>query len=101
VIELELLRTAQWQLGWRLDNGLSAAAAACVAKYQTSEAGHIIGHTAQHYHGGVGADLTYPVHRFFLWATALDLANGGAEEHLACLGTTLPERVGFEVSVRT
>ena len=98
-IHLELLRTAQWQLGWRLDHGLPARAAACVASYQASEAGHIIGHTAQHYHGGTGADLTYPVHRFFLWATALDLANGGAQAQLESLGGMLPERVGFEECV--
>ena len=98
-IQLELLRTAHWQLGWRLDNGLPALAAACVASYQASEAGHIIGHTAQHYHGGIGADLTYPIHRFFLWATALDLANGGAQAQLESLGGLLPEQVGFEASV--
>lgn len=98
-IQLELLRTAQWQLGWRLDNGLPAENAALVAKYQASEAGHIIGHTAQHYHGGVGADVTYPVHRFFLWATALDLAEGGAEAQLERLGASLPDRFGNEECV--
>ena len=96
-IQLELLRTAQWQLAWRLDEGLPAMASARIAKFQASEAGHIIGHTAQHYHGGIGADLTYPVHRFFLWASALDLASGGAEMQLGELARLgLPEVVGFE-----
>ncbi len=96
-IQLELLRTAQWQVAWRLDEGLPAIAAAKIAKYQASEAGHIVGHTAQHYHGGVGADLTYPVHRFFLWASALDIAGGSAETQLGELSRLgLPQVVGFE-----
>jgi alkylation response protein AidB-like acyl-CoA dehydrogenase len=98
-IQLELLRTAQWQLCWRLDQGLPAATAAHVAKFQASEAGHIIGHTAQHYHGGTGADVTYPVHRFLLWSTALDIAGGGAQSHLEALGASLPDHVGFEQCV--
>jgi len=96
-IQLELLRTAQWQLAWQIDRGLPALTAARLAKFQASEAGHIIGHTMQHYHGGVGADLTYPIHRYFLWSTALDIATGGAEQQLhamACSG--LPATVGFE-----
>lgn len=96
-IQLELLRTAQWQLAWQIDHGLPAMHAARLAKFQASEAGHIIGHTVQHYHGGTGADLTYPIHRYFLWSTALDLAGGGAEQQLQALGRSgLPETVGFE-----
>jgi alkylation response protein AidB-like acyl-CoA dehydrogenase len=96
-IQLELLRTAQWQLAWQIDQGLPAMQAARLAKFQASEAGHIIGHTVQHYHGGTGADLTYPIHRYFLWCTALDLAGGGAEQQLQALGKSgLPETVGFE-----
>lgn len=100
-IQLELLRTAQWQLAWQIDRGLPAIQAARLAKFQTSEAGHIIGHTVQHYHGGIGADLTYPIHRYFLWCTALDLAGGGAEQQLQALGRSgLPETVGFETCLR-
>jgi len=96
-IQLELLRTAQWQLAWQIDRGLPAMQAARLAKFQASEAGHIIGHTVQHYHGGTGADLTYPIHRYFLWCTALDLAGGGAEQQLqAIVRSGLPETVGFE-----
>lgn len=84
--EVELLRGAVWQLAWRLDAGLPAAAAARVAKFQAASAGHLVGHTAQHYHGGIGADLTYPAHRYFLWARALEMTGGGAEAQLARLG---------------
>lgn len=99
-IQLELLRTAQWQLAWKIDQGLPALQAARLAKFQASEAGHIIGHTVQHYHGGIGADLTYPIHRYFLWCTALDLAGGGAEQQLHAIARSgLPETVGFETCV--
>jgi len=95
-IQVELLRTAQWQLAWRIDNNVPVEAAAHVTKFQASQAGHTVGHTTQHYHGGIGADLTYPIHRFFLWATALDLASGGAEAQLEALAQVLPDHVGYE-----
>ncbi|MFA7585961.1 MAG: acyl-CoA dehydrogenase family protein [Novosphingobium sp.] len=98
-IQLELLRTAIWQLGWRLDQGLPVEAAARVAKYQAGEAGHMIGHVAQHYHGGVGADTSYPIHRFFLWSKALDLAGGGAEWQIEALAQKLPDQIGSDESL--
>lgn len=88
-IEVELLRSAQWQLAWRLDCGLPALAAARVARHQASQAGHLVGHTAIHFHGGVGADLTYPIHRFYLKSQALGLIGGGAEDQLARIGRAL------------
>ena len=88
-IEVELLRSAQWQLAWRIDGGLPAAAAARVARHQASQAGHLVGHTAIHFHGGVGADLTYPIHRFYLKSQALGLTGGSAEDQLARIGRAL------------
>lgn len=98
-MQLELLRTAQWQLAWRLDEGLPAQAAARVAKFQAGEAGHVIGHAAQHYHGGVGADTSYPIHRFFLWSKALDLAGGGSEWQIDALAQNLPDHIGSDESM--
>jgi alkylation response protein AidB-like acyl-CoA dehydrogenase len=43
-------------------------------------------HTAQHLHGGIGADIDYPIHRYFLWSKQLDLTLGGAAPQLARLG---------------
>lgn len=88
-IEVELLRSAQWQLAWRIDCGLPALAAARVARHQASQAGHLVGHTAIHFHGGVGADLTYPIHRFYLKSQALGLTGGSAEDQLARIGRAL------------
>ncbi len=90
-IEVELLRSALWQLAWRIDQGLPATAAGRVAKYQCAQAGYIVGHTAIHFHGGVGADLQYPVHRFYLKSQALSLMGGGAQEQLARIGHELAD----------
>ena len=88
-IEVELLRSVQWQLAWRLDAGLPAAAAGRVAKHQAAKAGHLVAHTVQHFHGGVGTDLTYPIHRFYLRSQALALLGGGQEAELARIGREL------------
>lgn len=95
-IEVELLRSAVWQLAWRLDAGEPGQSASLTAKYQASQAGHIVGHTIQHYHGGIGSDLTYPIHRFFLWAKALEFSSGSAEDQLERLGDEVPERIDDE-----
>ena len=48
-----------------------------------------IANTAQHLHGGIGVDLDYPIHRYFLWSKALELAWGGATPQLARLGAEM------------
>ena len=88
-IEVELLRSTVWQLAWRLDNNLPATAAARTAKLHAARAGHVVGHTVQHLHGGTGTDLTYPIHRFFLKSQALAAMGGGQETQLARIGREL------------
>jgi alkylation response protein AidB-like acyl-CoA dehydrogenase len=46
-------------------------------------------HTAQHLHGGIGADVDYPIHRHLLWSKQLELALGGSNQQLARLGALL------------
>jgi len=38
---------------------------------------------------GIGADIDYPVHRYFLWAKHLELTLGGATQQLLRLGDIL------------
>ncbi|MGE0230692.1 MAG: acyl-CoA dehydrogenase family protein [Flavobacteriaceae bacterium] len=97
-IEVELLRSIQLRLAWLLDNGLDATDAARVAKFHASEAGYIVGHTAIHYHGGVGADLTHPIHRFYLWSRALEMTGGASEAQLNAIGNELPAIIGEDLS---
>ncbi|WP_449432548.1 acyl-CoA dehydrogenase family protein [Pseudomonas putida] len=90
-VHLEVLRSALWQLCYRLDAGLPAPSEALATAYLACEAGHRIGHTAQHVHGGIGVDLTYPIHRFLYWSRALGSALGGSSLILERLGDWLSD----------
>ncbi len=98
-IDIEALRSTLWQLCWRLDNGLDAEGAARVAKYWACECGHRVSHASSHMHGGMGSDVSYPIHRFLYWSRALELSLGGATADLQALGDWLakPETVGVEL----
>jgi len=90
-IAIEALRSSLWQLVYRLDAGLPATAEARATRYLACEAGHLVGHKAQHVHGGVGVDLSYPIHRYLYWSRALGITLGGAAPSLAHLGDWLAE----------
>ena len=66
-----------------------AAADVAVAKWWACRGGQRVVHTAQHLHAGIGSDIDYPIHRFFLWSKQLDLTLGGAGVHQARLGAHL------------
>lgn len=86
---IEALRSALWQLVYRLDAGLPAGPEALATRYLACETGHLVGHRAQHVHGGIGVDLTYPIHRYLYWSRALGLALGGSAATLERLGDWL------------
>lgn len=90
-ISLEALRTSLWQLIYRLDTGAGALPQAYATRYLACEAGHRIGHMAQHVHGGIGVDTSFPIHRFLFWSRALGVALGGTECNLAKLGDWLAD----------
>ncbi len=90
-IATEALRTSLWQLVYRLDAGLSAAPQAWATRALANDTGHRVGHMAQHVHGGIGVDVTYPIHRFLYWSRALGSAMGGTEHQLAKLGDWLAD----------
>ncbi len=90
-IAVEALRTSLWQLVYRLDAGLGAAPQAWATRALANDTGHRAGHMAQHVHGGIGVDITYPIHRFLFWSRALGMALGGTEHHLARLGDWLAD----------
>jgi len=88
-IDVEALRSVCLRAVWALDAGLEAAADAACAKWWAAQAGHRVTHAVQHVHGGLGADVEYPVHAFFLKAKQLEVALGGAAPTLAALGRQL------------
>lgn len=90
-IAVEALRTSLWQLVYRLDARLGAAPQAWATRTLANDTGHRTGHMAQHVHGGIGVDITYPIHRFLFWSRALGALLGGTEHHLARLGDWLAD----------
>lgn len=90
-IATEALRSVLWQLVYRLDANVGAAPHAYGVRVLANDTGHRAGHMAQHVHGGIGVDLTYPMHRFLFWTRALGAALGSSERHLAQLGDWLVE----------
>ncbi|MGI9284740.1 MAG: acyl-CoA dehydrogenase family protein [Pseudomonadales bacterium] len=88
-IDIEALRSAYWLALWRLSEGLPASKEVRVAKWWACEAGHRVGHTGQHLHGGIGSDVDYPIHRYYLWAKQIEFTLGGANRQLADLGAML------------
>lgn len=91
-IDIEAMRVTLWQAAWRIDSGRHATEAVAVAKWQAAERGQRVVHATQHLHGGVGADVTYPIHRYFLWGKQIELCLGGPSRHLARLGSLLAAR---------
>ena len=90
-IAMEALRSSLWQLVYRLDAGLGTQPQAHAVRALANDTGHRVGHMAQHVHGGMGVDVTYPIHRFLYWSRALAVALGGTEHHLAALGDWLAD----------
>jgi alkylation response protein AidB-like acyl-CoA dehydrogenase len=91
-IDLEAMRVTLWRAAWLFDDDRDATDAAAVAKWQASERGQRIVHATQHLHGGVGADITYPIHRYFLWGKQIELLLGGPSRQLANLGERIADR---------
>ena len=88
-IQNEAMRLTTWSAAWRLETGLPASRAVTLAKYWAAEGGQFTGYAAQHLHGGIGIDIDYPLHRYYLWAKQLELNLGSAPVQLARLGAEL------------
>ncbi|OBI11919.1 acyl-CoA dehydrogenase [Mycobacterium sp. E2327] len=93
-IDVEAIRWTTWHAAWLVARGRppeEAQRAARIAKFWAAEAGARVAATAQQVHGGIGIDVTYPLHRYFLWAKHNELALGPATAQLASIGSTYSE----------
>ena len=88
-IDVEAMRSTVLRALWLLDEGIEAPAEIETAKYWAAIGGHRVAHSAQHLHGGIGADRDYPIHRYFLAAKQAELALGGAQPMLAAIGRAI------------
>jgi acyl-CoA dehydrogenase len=80
------------QAAWALDVLDDPTLPTLTAAWWAADGGQRCVHLTQHLHGGMGADVTYPVHRYFLWAKQIELQLGGASALLAELGDALDQR---------
>ncbi|MFF1499188.1 acyl-CoA dehydrogenase family protein [Streptomyces sp. NPDC058316] len=92
-IDLRAMEVTLWQAAWRISTGADGALPAegdiAVAKIWASDGVRRVVQTAQHLHGGFGADTDYPLHRFHAWAKQIELALGPAAAHEEALGDLL------------
>ncbi|MFD3531492.1 acyl-CoA dehydrogenase family protein [Streptomyces sp. NPDC058664] len=92
-IDLRAMEATLWQAAWRLSSASEGALPAegdiAVAKIWASEGVRRVVQTAQHLHGGFGADTDYPLHRYHAWAKHLELSLGPAAAHEEALGDLL------------
>jgi alkylation response protein AidB-like acyl-CoA dehydrogenase len=85
-VDTEAVGITARQVAWRLSAGLPAEEQVAIAKFWAAEGGQRVVHAAQHIHGGLGVDRTYPLHRYFLAAKQIELTLGGATANLLRLG---------------
>lgn len=88
-IDVEAIRLTTLAALWHLSEGCEADESIAIAKFWAAEGAQRVVHAAQHLHGGVGVDVTYPLHRYFTWAKQLELTLGGGSEQLLRLGAML------------
>jgi hypothetical protein len=91
-IDIEAMRVTCQYAAWRFETGRDAADAARSAKWQASERGQRTVHATQHLHGGMGADISYPIHRYFLWGKQIELLLGGPSAQLSKLGADIAQQ---------
>ncbi|MCA2223065.1 acyl-CoA dehydrogenase family protein [Nonomuraea aurantiaca] len=84
-IATRALDVAVWSGAWLLANDLPAEEDLAVAAFHVSEAYKAL-YTCQHLHGGLGLDVTYPLHRYFAHAKHLTHLLGGADAQLDLIG---------------
>ena len=68
---------------WRVDKGLPSGDDLAVAAYWFCAEGPSALQTCHHVHGGMGVDITYPMHRYYSWGKDVARALGGVEQTLA------------------
>jgi 3-oxocholest-4-en-26-oyl-CoA dehydrogenase beta subunit len=92
-IDLRAMEVTLWQAAWRIASetpgALPVSADVALAKIWASDGVRRIVQTAQHLHGGFGADVDYPLHRYHAWAKHLELSLGPAAAHEEALGDLL------------
>jgi alkylation response protein AidB-like acyl-CoA dehydrogenase len=90
-VDTEAIRLTARQAAWRLSAGWPADEQVAIAKFWAADGGQRVLHAAQHIHGGIGVDRSYPLHRYFLAGKEIELTLGGATANLLRLGAMMAD----------
>ncbi len=91
-LDTQRLRLTTRRAAWLVDqDDAGSSAAALVAAWWAACGGLRAVRATQHLHGGMGADIDYPIHRYFLWGRQIAFSLGGAAALQAELGTHLDD----------
>lgn len=86
-IALDAMRVTLWHAVAAFEEGApDAARLVDVARYWAGQGGADLVHRTQHLHGGIGVDVDYPIHRYYLWGKQTANTLGGPQAALASLG---------------
>jgi alkylation response protein AidB-like acyl-CoA dehydrogenase len=86
------LDVAVWAGAWRLaEDADDTDEVLAIASYNACDPVVKALYTCQHLHGGIGLDVTYPLHRYFAWGKHVGHLLGGAEDQLDSLGAVIAE----------
>jgi alkylation response protein AidB-like acyl-CoA dehydrogenase len=88
-IDSEMIRLTALQAVWRLSEGWPADEEIAIAKFWAGDGGMRALHACQHLHGGLGVDLDYPLHRYFIWGKQIEHELGTPTKQLLTLGAML------------
>lgn len=91
-IDTQMVRLTAWQAVFRLSQGWECDAEVLSARFWAGDGAMRVVHAAQHLHGGIGVDLSYPLHRYFLWAKQLEHTVGTPTRSLVRLGKLLADQ---------
>jgi alkylation response protein AidB-like acyl-CoA dehydrogenase len=85
--EFQAVDVAMWTGVWRLAQDYDdTAEVLAIAAWAACDGALTALYTCQHLHGGLGLDVTYPLHRHFAWGKHYAHLLGGAEAQLDAIG---------------
>lgn len=91
-VDLRAMEATLWQAAWRIGTG-AGGSPGLRRRGRRQDLGvrgvRRVVQTAQHLHGGFGADTEYALHRYHAWAKHLELSLGPAAAHEEALGDLL------------
>lgn len=90
-IDAEMVRLTARHAVFRLAQGWTASNEVHVAKFWAGDGAMRVVHAAQHLHGGLGVDVDFPLHRYFLWAKQIEHSLGTPTRELLQLGAALAD----------